>query len=104
MSTQYRTRFHVQARNLSVKDSKPQKDLVLIGRDEISIAASREYTLRIEDEGVLKATRVHHAADFLFGDLKNRFVSHTKKLASGEVWEYVKPVERGLGEAWELVD
>ena len=108
MSTKYRTRFHVQARNLSIRDFQPPKDFVLIGSDEISIAASREYALRVEDGGVLKATRVHHAADlsplFLFDDLKNRFASRTKKQANGEICEYVKPVERGLSKAWELVN
>ena len=80
----------------------------MIGADEVSIAISREYTLRIEDGGVLKATRVPHAAAsdplFLFDDLKNRFASQTKKQANGEIWEHVKPMERGFGEAWELVN
>ena len=82
----------------------------MIGSDEISIAASKDYTLRINDEEDLKATKVYQIATtenllFRFDDLKSRFVARAEKQEEGElICEYVVPVERGLGEGWELVN
>ena len=81
----------------------------MIGSDEISIAASKDYTLHINDAGELKATKIAlggTGSDLRFDDLKNRFGTDWK--GNGDVIprvsEYIVPVERGLGEAWELVD
>ena len=110
VSTEYRTRFCVQVRNLICKNFQPPKDLVIIGSDEISIAASKGYMLRINDEKDLKATKVYQIATtedllFRFDDLKNRFVARAEKQEEGEpICEYVVPVQRGLGEGWELVN
>ena len=81
--------------------------MVLIGRDEISIAAPKDYFLRINDMEELKGTKGYrdHASDLHFGDLKNRFVTRKMKLEDGGGgWESVVSVERGIGMAWELVE
>ena len=79
-----------------------------IGSDKISITASKDYTLRIGDDAEeLKATKIHlgGTSDLLFDDLKNRFVTRAEKREyGGATFEYVVPVERSLGEGWELVD
>lgn len=85
------------------------KDLVIIGKDEISIAASKDYTLRINDAEELQAAKVYQLTTsdilFRFDDLKNRFVARAEKQESDEaIWESVVPVERGYGEAWELAN
>ena len=77
----------------------------MIGRDEISIAAPKGYILHINDTGDLKATKRYQGeTDLLFGDLKKRFITRAEKQVNGEIWEYVEAIERGSGEAWELVD
>jgi len=77
----------------------------MIGKDKISITAPTEYTLHINDARELKVTTEYQGGtDLLFNDLKNRFITRAKKQVNGEIWEYVVPVERGLGEVWELVD
>ena len=95
----------MRARNVAYKGPQTSQDLVLIGRDEISIAASKDYILHIDDAEELKATKGYRggASDLLFGDLKKRFVTRTEKHSNG-IWEFVVPVERGFGEAWELVE
>lgn len=79
----------------------------MIGKDEISIAASKDYFLRINDMEELKGTKAYrdHASDLLFGDLKNRFITRKMERENGGWgWESVVSVERGIGMAWELVE
>lgn len=103
VSSEYRTKFCVR---VCLGDGfQVPEDFVMIGKDEISITAPMDYTLHIDGARSLKATTGYQGgADLLFNDLKNRFITRAEKQVNGEVWEYVVPVERGLGEAWELVD
>ena len=81
------------------------ENFVMIGKDEISIAAPKGYTVHIDNAGDLKATKGYQdETDLLFGDLKKRFITRAEKQVNGEVWEYVESVERGVGEVWELVE
>ena len=104
VSSEYRTKFCVRVCNLADGFQVPE-NFVMIGNDEISIAAPMNYTVHINDAGELKATTGYLGGmDLLFNDLKNRFITRARKQINGEIWEYVVPVERGLGEGWELVD
>lgn len=77
----------------------------MIGKDEISIAALKDYRVHIDDEENLKVTKGYQGeTDLVFDDLKNRFVTQAEKQVNGEVWEYVVAVERSAGETWGLVD
>ena len=77
----------------------------MIGKDGISVTAQKGYIVRIDDTGDLKATKGYQGeVDFLFCDLKKRFVTCAEKQVNGEVWEYVESVERGVGEIWELIE
>ena len=101
VSSNYRTRFCVRVRN----NPEVPEDFVMIGKDEISIAAPKGYTVHIDDTGDLKATKGYQGEiDLLFGDLKKRFITRAEKQVNGEVWEYLESVERGMGEIWELVE
>ena len=101
VSSEYRTRLCVRVRNLAAVPD----DFIMIGKDEISIVASKGYTVYINDAGDLKAAKGYQdEIDLLFGDLKKRFVIRAEKQVNGEVWEYVESVERGVGEPWELVE
>lgn len=103
VSTEYSTRFCVHLRATGSQVS----DIIMIGKDEISIAASKDYMLRINDGEELKADLGYPSgpgADLLFSDLKNRFISRVENQENGSAWECVVLAERGLGMAWELVD
>ncbi|KAI9571064.1 hypothetical protein HD554DRAFT_2238915 [Boletus coccyginus] len=81
------------------------KDFVMIGSDDIYILAFKDYILHINDEEDLKVTKNQGTSDLLFSDLKDRFLSKTEKQENGGmIYEYVVLVERGLKQAWELVD
>ena len=100
VSSDYRTRFCVKVRN----NPEVPEDFVMIAKDEISIAAPKGYSVHINDAGDLQATKGYQGEiDFLFGDLKNRFVTRVERQVNGEVWEHVESAERGVGEPWELV-
>ncbi|KAI9459273.1 hypothetical protein HD554DRAFT_1679648 [Boletus coccyginus] len=102
---EFRSRFCIRARIAANQNHHAPKNFVMIGSDDIYILASKDYTLRINDEEDLKATKNQGTSDLLFSDLKDRFLSRTEKQEkSGMIYEYVVPVERGLGQAWELVD
>ena len=104
VSSEYRTKFSIQVRS-PVDSPQIPRDFVMIGRDEISIVAPKGYILHASDDEDLKATKDYQGeTDLLFEDLKNRFITRAEKQVNGEIWEYVESVERGLGEAWELVD
>jgi len=105
VSSEYRTRFCIRARNAADENSQEAEDFVMIGKDEISIVAPKGYTLHIDNEEDLKVTKGYQGeTDLIFDDLKNRFSTQAEKQVNGEVWEYVAAVERGAGEPWELVD
>ena len=77
----------------------------MIGRDGISITARKGYIVHVNDAEELKATKGYQVGtDILLDDLKDRFIARAEKQVNGEIWEYVESVERGSGEAWELVD
>ena len=72
----------------------------MIVKDEISIAAPKGYSVRINDAGNLQATKGYQGGiNLLFGDLKNRFVTRVERQVNGEVWEYVESAVRGIGES-----
>ena len=103
--SEYRTRFRILALNATQGDMEEAEDFIMIGKDEISITAPKGCILHINDEDDLKATNGYEGrTGLLFRDLKNRFITQVEKQVSGEVWECVVAVERGTGEAWELVD
>ena len=85
-------------------------DFVMIGADQISIAASDDHGLNFNDRNMLKAAKGYESLSsvILFGDLKDRFVTRRTrvetKTAGMLIREYVARVEKGQGEAWELVD
>ena len=102
MLSEYRTKFCLRVRNPA--NCQTPRDFVLIGQDEISIAAQKDYILHISDtEDLVETEGYQDEIDFLFSDLNDRFVARAEKQVNGEIWEYVESVERGLGEAWELV-
>ena len=100
-SSEYRTKFCVRVRD----QGSVSKELVMIGRDKIAIAAPGDYTVHINAVQDLKATRAFQgrALDLLFDDLRDKFITRAEKQVNGEIWEYVELVAKGLGEAWELV-
>ncbi|KAI9568773.1 hypothetical protein HD554DRAFT_2021588, partial [Boletus coccyginus] len=105
VSTQFRSRFCIRARIAANQSLHAPRGFVMIGSDDIHILASKDYTLRINDEEDLKATKNQETSDLLFSDLKDRFLSRAEAQGNrGVIYEYVVPVERGLGQAWELVD
>jgi len=105
VSSEYRTKFCIQACNVTNSDLDAPGDFVMIGRDEVTIRASRGYTLHTNEAGELKALTGHQeGTHLLFRNLKDSFITRAKKQVNGEIWEYVVPVERGLGEGWEPVD
>ena len=105
VSSEYRTKFCIRARNAADENSQEAGEFVMIGKDEISIAALKDYRVHIDDEENLKVTKGYQGeTDLVFDDLKNRFVTQAEKQVNGEVWEYVVAVERSAGETWGLVD
>jgi len=103
VSGEYRTKFCVRVH--PGDDFQVPEGFVMIGKDEISITAPMDYALHIDDAKGLRATTGYQGrTEVLFNDLKNRFITRAEKQANGEIWEYVVPVGRGLGEAWELID
>ena len=75
MSSKHHTKFCVQVH--PGDNSQAQKDLVMIDKDKISITACKDYTVHISDTEDLKATTGYQGkTDLLFGDLKDRFISH----------------------------
>jgi len=103
VSSEHRTKFCVRA-HLGADFQVPE-NFVMIGRDEISITARKDYAVHISDAEDLKATKGYQGGtDLLLADLKDRFIARSEKQVNGEIWEYVESVERGSGEAWELVD
>ena len=103
VSSEHRTKFCVQVRS-PVDGPQIPSNFVMIDRDGISIVAPKGYILHASDEEDLKATKGYQGeTNLVFGDLKDRFITRAEKQVNGEIWEYVESVERGLGEAWELV-
>lgn len=79
----------------------------MIGRDKISITAPEDYVVHINDGQDLKGIPKGYQGktpDLLFDDLKDRFITRADKRYNGEILEYAVAVEKGFGEAWELVD
>ena len=75
------------------------EDFVMIGKDEVLIIAPKRYIVHVNDPGDLKAVKGYQGEiDLLFSDLKKRFITCVEKQVNGEVWEYVKSVERGMSE------
>ena len=110
VSTAFRTKFLIRIRNVAGQPVPDNGDFVMIREDEISIAASDDHGLNFKDRNMLKAERGYESLTsvILFGDLKGRFVTRRTrvetKTAGMLIREYVARVEKGQGEAWELVD
>lgn len=107
VSTEYRARFRIQARNVTENGAQAPKDFVLIGRDGISIIPPlKDYGLYVDNTGDLKAVHTHRcpATNMFFSDLKRTFVTRTEGSIHGKLNEVVTTVDRGSGEVWELVD
>ena len=70
------------------------------------MTTANDYFLRVTATGVLIASKGTEVPTpdtiFLFSDIKNRFVTTAAQLADGAVAEYVKVVDRGSGEVWDL--
>ena len=109
VSTAFRTKFCIRVRNVADEYVPNNGNFVMIGADGVSIAASHDYGLNFNDKNVLKAVRGYESLTsvILFDDLKNRFVTRGMRVETTTgvvIREYVARVEKGQGEAWELVD